>query len=243
MFDRQQFDQEKAAYIEKLHQDKNVNDLALRFMAASDQLRYGYNWTWFGLPVIQMPEDIVITQEIIFDTKPDIIIETGIAWGGSVLLYASILQLLGHGKVIAIDKVLPQHNIDAMMNTPFAGRLALYEGSSTDADMVTKVKSHIRPTDNVLLILDSNHSHEHVYNELRAYGPLVKKGNFIIVSDTVVEEIPEQTHRPRPWGPGNNPRTAIDQFLREEERFSRDNLYNKKAVNSYTRNGYVECIK
>lgn len=241
MFDRKAFDAEKAENIEKIYQDKKINDLALNFMIESDKLKYGYYWTWFGLPVIQMPEDIVITQEIIFDTKPDIIIEAGIAWGGGVLLYASMLQLLGKGKVLAVDKVLPEHNKKAIMGLPFSDRIHLYEGSSTDPEIVEQIKSHIKPTDNILLVLDSNHTHEHVYNELKTYAPLLKKNNCIIVSDTIVEEIPEQTHRPRPWGHGNNPRTAADQFLKEDKRFTRNNMYNKKAINSYTRNGYLMC--
>ncbi len=242
MFDRDQFDQQKQKNIENAFEDKELNDLALKFITKSDQHNYAYNWTWLGLPIIQMPEDIVIIQEIIADSKPDIIIETGIAWGGSIVLYASILELLGNGKVIGIDTVLPQKNIDQIMNYSFSKRIHLLQGSSTDQKIITQVKDLIKPSDKVMVILDSNHTHEHVFNELQAYKEFVSKDHYLVISDTVVEEIPAQLHRSRPWGHGNNPRTAVDTFLKEEVRFSRDNEHNKKAVNSFTRNGYLKKI-
>ena len=240
MFDRDQFNKEKQSNIEKAFQDKELHDTALKFITKSDQYNYAYNWTWLGLPIIQMPEDIIIIQEIIWDCKPDVVIETGIAWGGSVVLYASILEMLGNGKVIAVDTVLPQKNIDQIMKYPFSKRIDLVEGSSTDRSVVEQVKSKIKPGDTVMVILDSNHTHDHVFNELLEYSELVTKGNYLVVSDTIVQEIPKQLHRPRSWGHGNNPRTAVDAFLQENiERFSQNNQYNKKAINSFTRNGYL----
>ncbi len=240
MFDRDQFNKEKQINIEKAFQDKELHDTALNFITKSDQYNYAYNWTWLGLPIIQMPEDMIIIQEIIWDCKPDVVIETGIAWGGSVILYASILEMLGNGNVIAVDTVLPQKNIDQIMNYPFSKRINLVEGSSTDISVVNQVKSKIKQTDKVMVILDSNHTHDHVFNELLHYSELVTKGNYLVVSDTVVQEIPKQLHRPRSWGQGNNPRTAVDAFLsKENSRFSQDNQYNKKAINSFTRNGYL----
>ncbi len=243
MFDRDEFNQQKQANIQKAFQDQELNDLALKFITKSDQYNYAYNWTWLGLPVIQMPEDIVIIQEIIWDTKPDVIIETGIAWGGSIALYASVLEMVGKGKVIGIDTVLPQKNIDQIMNYSFSKRMHLIEGSSTDESSITQIKKLIMPTDTVMVILDSNHTHEHVFNELQAYKELVSLNNYLVISDTVVEEIPAQEHRPRPWGHGNNPRTAVEGFLEQEKiRFSRNNEYNKKAINSFTRNGYLKRV-
>lgn len=243
MFDRKKFDQEKERYIKKLSSSKEVNACALKFIEEADKHNYAYNWTWMGLPIIQMPEDIILIQEIIWDVKPDVIVETGIAWGGSVVLYASILELIGRGKVIAVDKVLPPHNAKAIKNCNFSNRLDLIEGSSTDTAISEKVKGKIKPTDKVMVILDSNHTDQHVYNELEIYAPLVSEGSYLVVSDTIVEEIPEQTHRPRPWGHGNNPRTAIDRFLKNNDQFTRDNTYNYKAINSFTRNGYMKCVK
>lgn len=242
MFDRQKFETEKADNIKTAYAKKDLHEASLNFITISDRLNYAYNWSWLNLPIIQMPEDIVLTQEIIWETKPDIIIETGIAWGGSVVLSASILELIGNGKVLAIDKVLPQHNIDEIMKYKFSNRIKLFEGSSTDSSIFESVSQLIKPTDKVLLLLDSNHTHEHVYDELNMWSQFVKPGGYIVVSDTVIEEIPEQTHRQRPWGKGNNPRTAIDKFLEENKNFTRDNIYNFKALNSFTRSGYIKRI-
>ncbi|HBS52312.1 MAG TPA: cephalosporin hydroxylase [Coxiellaceae bacterium] len=242
MFDRKKFDSEKEQNIRKAHADIELNKAALNFITVSDRFGYAYNWTWLDLPIIQMPEDIILVQEIIWKTKPDIIIETGIAWGGSVVLYASILELIGKGQVLAIDKVLPQNNIDEIMKYNFSNRIKLFEGSSTDKNIVESISSYIKATDKIMILLDSNHSHEHVYNELKIWSPFVTLGNYLVVSDTVVEEIPEQIHRSRPWGHGNNPMTALNQFLLENKKFTRDNEYNYKANNSYTRNGYVKCL-
>ncbi len=242
MFDRKKFDQEKEVNIKKNYENKGLHDAALNFVTVSDKLNYAYNWTWLGIPIIQMPEDIVLAQEIIWETKPDVILETGIAWGGSVALYASILELIGKGKVLAIDKVLDKTNTDPVMKYNFSKRIQLFRGSSTDDSVVSEVKKHIKPTDRVMVLLDSNHTHEHVYNELNTWAPLVKSGDYLVVSDTIVEELPKQTHRPRPWGVGDNPRTAVDQFLAENKNFTRENPYNYKAINSYTRNGYLKCI-
>lgn len=242
MFDRKQFDEEKEKNIKEAYKSDELHNAALNFVTVSDRLNYAYNWTWLDLPIIQMPEDIVLVQEIIWETKPDIIIETGIAWGGSVVLYASILELIGKGQVLAIDKVLPQHNIDTIMKYNFSNRIKLFEGSSTDQEIIKSVKQFIKPNDKVMVLLDSNHTHEHVYDELNAWASFITSGNYLVVSDTVIEEIPEQTHRPRPWGYGNNPRTALDQFLSENSKFTRENQYNYKAISSYTRNGYAKCI-
>src|SRR5450432_4708936 len=133
MFDRTQFDLEKQQNIRKAFQDPELHQQALQFITKSDQHNYAYNWTWMGLPIIQMPEDIVLIQEIIWDVQPDVVIETGIAWGGSVVLYASMLELIGKGQVVAIDKVLPAHNIDQIMKYKFSNRIKLFEGSSVDS--------------------------------------------------------------------------------------------------------------
>lgn len=242
MFDRKKFNQEKEVRIPEAYKKKELHDAALNFVTISDRLNYAYNWTWLDLPIIQMPEDIILAQEIIWETKPDIIIETGIAWGGSVALYASILELIGKGEVFAIDMVLPQHNIDAIKKYNFADRINLFQGSSTDPKIVDEISQHIKPEDKVMVLLDSNHTHEHVYNELKAWSKFVTPGNYLVVSDTIVEELPEQKHRPRAWGIGDNPMTAANSFLDENKRFTRDNLYNQKALSSYTRNGYLKCL-
>lgn len=240
MFDRAQFDLERQQNINRAFQDPELHKKALDFIIKSDKHNYAYNWTWLGLPIIQMPEDLVLVQEIIWETQPDIIIETGIAWGGSVILYTSMLELIGKGQMIAIDKVLPQTNIDQIMKYKFSERIKLFEGSSTDPEIVNSVKHLVKPSDKVMVLLDSNHTHEHVYNELNIWSKFVTSNNYLIVSDTIIEEIPEQSHRPRVWGHGNNPMTATNLFLSENKCFTRENIYNSKAINSFTRSGYLK---
>lgn len=243
MFEREKLESEKLATAKTQAEDSDLQKQALEFVINSDKHGYAYQWTWLGLPMIQLPADIVVTQEVIWQTQPDVIIETGVAWGGSILMYASLMQLYGKGKVIGIDLNLYDHVSEQIMSYPFSNRIQLYKGSSTDESIVAKIKSQIKPGDKVMVILDSNHTHEHVLNELRAYGSLVSKGQFLIVSDTIVEDIPPQTHRPRPWGPGNNPKTALFQYLKEVDRFEIDAYTNTKLLTTFSPMGYVKCIK
>ncbi|MGB6549472.1 MAG: CmcI family methyltransferase [Xanthobacteraceae bacterium] len=243
MFIRKDFEADKRKNAHTQSQDGALRDVARDFIIRSDKYGYGYQWTWLGLPVIQMPQDIVLTQEIIWECKPDVIIETGIAWGGSVVLYASILQLIGKGKAVAVDLNLMDHVTAQIMAYPFSNRIHLYKGSSTDSDVVTQVKSHIEPGQSVMVLLDSNHTHDHVLQELKLYAPLITKGQFLVVSDTVVDHIPPQDHRPRPWGPGNNPKTALVTYLKSTDRFMVDEYLNSKLALSYSPEGYCRCVK
>lgn len=243
MFDRKAFEIDKREKAAAQSSDASLRKLASDLIVESDRYGYGYQWTWLGLPIIQMPQDIVATQEVIWETKPDVIIETGIAWGGSVILYASLLELIGKGEVVAVDLNLMDHVTEQIMAYPFSRRIHLYKGSSTDESIFESVRSHIKPGASVMVLLDSNHTHQHVLDELRLYGPLVTKGQFLIVSDTVVEDIPAQTHRPRPWGPGNNPKTALRQYLSETDRFEVDPTINGKLLLTYSPDGYCRCVK
>lgn len=238
-FDRKAFEEEKILFLEKQNKNEELQELALKFITEADKVNYEYQWTWLGMPIIQMPEDIVLFQEIIWETQPDIIIETGIAWGGGVVLYASILELIGKGKVIAIDTVLPQKNIDQIMKFPFSKRIHLLEGSSTDLSIFEKVKTLIQPKDKVMVILDSNHTHEHVYNELNLYAPLVSQGQYVIAQDTIIEKIPQQAHRVRPWGKGNSPLSAVEQFIAKNKQFTNSNPFNRRALTSCHMDGYL----
>lgn len=243
MFDREAFEKEKLENAAKQADDGALNDLALEFIVKSDHYGYGYQWTWLGLPVIQMPQDIVAVQEIIWSCRPTLIIETGIAWGGSVVLYASLLQLIGGaGRVIAVDRVLPDKNRERINAYPFSDRIELLCGSSIDTEIVDAITASVGPDDRVMVLLDSNHTHEHVLAELEAYAPLVTPGQYLVVSDTIVDHIPEQTHRPRPWGPGNNPATALKAYLATTDRFSIDTPYRDKMLLSYSLGGYARCV-
>jgi cephalosporin hydroxylase len=242
MFDRKKFDQEKLDSISKAKADSKLIQKGLEFVEYSDKHRYGYNWTWMGLPIIQMPEDIVLTQELIWELKPDYVIELGIAWGGSLAMYASFMELSGKGQVIGIDITIPEHNAEAIMSCPVSSRISLIRGSSIDKSLFDNVAARIPKGSKVIMVLDSNHTHEHVYKELILWSPLVHAGSYIIVSDTIVEHIPAQVHRPRHWGPGNNPGTAAIKFLNENSRFTSDNSYSDRAIASFNPAGYLKAL-
>jgi len=243
MFDREEFEKTRRESAAKQADDADLADVARDFIIGSDRHGYGYQWNWLGLPIIQMPSDIVAVQEVIWETQPDVIIETGIAWGGSVVLYASILELIGNGRVVAVDTVLPDNNVSAIMRYPFSSRITLLEGSSIDPEVAGRVKACIRDDDKVMVLLDSNHTHDHVLEELRIYAPLVTPGQHLVVSDTIIEDIPTQTHRPRPWAPGNNPKTALKAYLEETDRFEDARYINSKLLATFNPEGYLKCIK
>jgi cephalosporin hydroxylase len=243
MFDRAAFEKDRIHNRAGQSANQNLQKQALEAFEAADRANYPYQFNWMGMPIIQAPEDIVMVQEILWENKPDIIIETGIAWGGSVVFYAAMCALMGRGRVFAIDKVLPQKNRDAIGAYPFSDRITLFEGSSLDHDIFEAIRAQIKPSDNVMVLLDSNHTHEHVYEELKMWAPLVSKGQYCVVSDTIVEDIAPQAHRPRPWGPGNNPKTAVQAYLQETDRFSLHNPYHEKALFSCTKDGYLLCVQ
>jgi cephalosporin hydroxylase len=243
MFKRDELEADKRRTALEQNSDAKLLKTAREFIVDSDRHGYGYQWTWLGLPFIQMPQDMAVTQEIIWETKPDVIVETGIAWGGSVLFSASLLHLIGKGEVIAVDLNLYDHVREQIMSYPFSNRIHLYKGSSTDPAIVAEIKSHVKSGQKVMVMLDSNHSHQHVLDELRLYAPLITKGQYLVVSDTIVEDIPRQEHRPRPWGPGNNPKTALRQYMKETDRFELDQYINDKLLLTYTPDGYCRCIK
>lgn len=181
---------------------------------------YVYNFHWLGIPIIQIPQDIQALQEIIWETKPDLIIETGVAWGGSLVFSASMLALLESfgqiekGEVIGIDIEIRPHNRVALQEHPLAKRITLLEGSSIDAAVIQKVRSIAATHKKIMVCLDSNHTHDHVLAELEAYGPLVSPDCYCMVGDTVIEDAPEGMTAHRPWGKGNNPKTAALEFIR-----------------------------
>lgn len=242
MFDKKAFDLEINEEISKASNDLELIQKARDFLALSDKYKYGYYWNWLGLPIIQMPEDIMLTQEILWQTKPDFVIETGVAWGGSLAMYATFLEIQGNGKVFGIDVALPAHNRDRIMKLPVANRITLIEGSSVDSEIFDHVAAQIPTNSTVLLVLDSNHTHQHVLAELKLWSELVTKDNFIIISDTIIENIPKQVHRPRPWGPGDNPMTAMNEFLTENKRFTNVNKYSIRTFASFNPSGYLKCL-
>ncbi len=241
--DRAAFERNKRTAAARMSEDSSLQRRALDLAILSDRHNWPYQWSWLGLPIIQIPPDVMAAQEIIWETRPQVIVETGVARGGSLIFYASMLQLIGEGKVVGIDIDIRPHNRAAIEEHPLAQRIEMIQGSSVDAAVLQDVKSRIPAGARVMIVLDSNHTHEHVLAELRLYAPLVTTGQFLIVADTLVEQIPNHDHRPRPWGPGNNPATALDAFLAENSEFVRDPFVNAKLLISSSPGGYLRRVK
>jgi cephalosporin hydroxylase len=241
--DRAEFERTKREAAARMAADESLAAKALELNAASDRHDWSYQWSWLGLPVIQLPPDIVALQEVIWETRPELVIETGIARGGSLVLYASILELVGEGEVLGIDIDIRAHNREAIEAHPLAKRIRMIEGSSLDDDIVARARAAAAEVERVMVVLDSNHTHEHVLGELRAYGPLVTVGQFLVVADTFVEQIPAQEHRPRAWGPGDNPGTAVRAWLDEVDGFEPDSFVNSKLLLTASPGGHLRRVR
>lgn len=244
--DRLEFSEESRIKSLELGRDKDVFDRSTNLLVDLDKYNYSYLWTWMGVPIIQMPADILATQEVIWESKPDVIIETGVARGGSVVMLASLLQLVSKGKVIGIDIDVRDHNRDSIENHPMGKHVKLVEGGSTSSDVLDQVKGMIKPDDRVMVILDSDHSYDHVLSELRAYGPLVTKGCYMVVADTLLgflENHQTPKKRSHVWLKGNEPLSAVRQYMTETDRFESDDVINGKLVLSSSPGGFFRCIK
>lgn len=224
-------------------QDAEVRGLTSQLFNRSCDFGYSYNFQWLGRPIIQYPEDIMAIQEIIWKVKPEVIIETGIAHGGSLILSASILELMGGDRqVIGIDLDIRHHNRQAIEAHRLAPRIKMIEGSSVDETVAQQVKNFCRDSRPILVILDSNHTHDHVARELDIYSPLVGRDSYLIVLDTVIEDMPEEAFPNRPWSKGNNPKTAVQEFLRRNERFVVDSEIQNKLLLTVAPSGYLRCV-
>lgn len=230
----------------KMSKDKNLQINALKVLIEADKkYRWLHQQSWLGEPCLNLPEDMFALQEIIINTKPDYIIETGVAWGGSILFGASMIKLIGGKKIIGIDTFMPLNVKKRILKHKFlSNNIKLISGDSTSEATIKKIKQIIKDSKKVLVILDSNHTHEHVLKELNLYSKLITKGNYLICADTIVEFIPKQTHRKRAWGPGNNPYSALKVFLKSKKnRFKIDkDICNKLLFTNHPK-GYLYAIK
>ena len=199
--------------------------------------KISYENTWLGIPLIQLPEDIIMMQELIFIVKPDIVIESGIAHGGSLIFYSSLLELLSNGKVIGVDIEIRKHNREAIESHPMSKRIILIEGSSTDPAIIKKVEEQIDPGSTVLICLDSNHTKAHVLEELKAYSDFVTSGSYIVVFDTIMPDLVGVPGSQKSWDK-DNPLEAIKEFLKTNSNFEIDTEYNKLFVSSCP-NGFL----
>ena len=237
-----QFELERAEAIKEMGNDKELRQKSLDWMLHADKYKYTYNYSWMGRPIIKYPNDILILQEMIWNLKPDYIVETGIAHGGSIIFSSSMLELLGHGQVIAVDIDIRQHNREEIEKHPMAKRITMIEGSSVDPTIVNSIKEKVKGK-KVLVCLDSNHTHEHVLEELRMYADMVNVGSYIVCPDTFVEYFPKGYCDDRPWDVGNNPMTALIAFLKEDDRFIIDKDIDNKLMITEGFDGYLKRIK
>jgi len=227
----------------------DLRSAAKNFMAQSVDARYSFNFSWMGRPIIQYPQDLVAVQEIIWDVKPDLIIETGVAHGGSAVFFASLLELNAqcggpkNAEVWCVEIDLRAHNRDALVAHPMYPRLRIFNGSSVDAKIAAVIAEKAAKSERVMVILDSNHTHEHVLGELNLYASLVSVGSYCVVFDTVIEDLDGVEFTDRPWGKGDNPKTAVSEFLMVNSDFIVDHLIDEKLLISVAPGGYLKRIK
>jgi cephalosporin hydroxylase len=232
--------------IRKLGKNRSLKQLSIRWLMVSSLFEYSYHFSWLGRPIIQFPQDMIAVQEIIWKTKPELIIETGIARGGSLIFSASILELLGNGKVIGIDIDIHKENRRKIEQHPLAKRIIMIEGSSTDESVVKKVHKIAKGKKRIMVMLDSNHTHEHVLNELQSYSGLVTKGSYLIVFDTIIDDIPIKMQKKLvkgKWSVGNSPKSAVIEFLNQTNRFVVDKEIENKLLITVAPHGFLKCIK
>jgi cephalosporin hydroxylase len=242
MSEAERFRAEVDANVRSLGADTDIQALSRIWVREIARHKYAYNYTWMGRPIIQFPQDMIAMQEIVWDTKPDLIIETGIAHGGSLIYYASLMELLGGDRqVLGIDVDIREHNRAEIEKHPMAKRIRMIEGSSVDEKVAQQVAN--AATGRTMVVLDSNHTHEHVLQELRLYAPLVTKGCYLVVFDTLLEDMPDDLIQGRPWGKGNNPKTAVHEFLKTDSRFEIDKSIQHKLLITVAPDGYLRCIK
>ena len=240
----EKFRQECLERIKENQKKASFVTAARAFMQESVLLKYSYNMTWLGRPIIQYPQDMIALQEIIWQVKPDLIIETGIAHGGSLIFSASMLELLGNnGQVLGIDIDIREHNRVEIEKHPMFKRITMIEGSSVDEKIAEQVYGFAKDKKRIMVVLDSMHTHCHVLKELELYSPLVTKESYLVVFDTIIEDMPEGFFPDRPWGKGNNPKTAVREFLKTTDKFEIDKQIENKLLITVAPYGYLKRVK
>lgn len=254
----EKFEADVAQNIKCLGEDKDVQALSRIWLREISPHKYAYKFRWLGRPAIQFPQDQIALQELIWEIRPDLIIETGIAHGGSLAFSASMLALLDMSdaiesggmidpkiskrKVLGLDIDIRTHNKVAIEAHPMASRIQMIQGSSIDPNIVSQVFEFAKSYKKILVCLDSNHTHDHVLAELEAYAPLTSKGSYCIVYDTAVEDMPASLAIDRPWGPGNNPKTAVWEYLKTHPEFEIDKNIQNKLLITVAPDGYLKRV-
>jgi len=245
----EQFEQSKSMNIEGLGKDSKAQHSAIQFMLDSSKYHYTYNFTWLGRPIIQYPQDMIAIQELIWSVQPDLIIETGIAHGGSLIFSASMLELAAicggsqDAEVLGLDIDIRSHNREAIKAHPMFKRISMIEGSSIAPEVIKQVKAKAEGKQRILVCLDSNHTHDHVLAELEAYAPLTSVGSYCVVFDTLIEDLPDEMFSDRPWGVGNNPKTAVWEYLKNHPEFEIDKSIEHKLLITVAPDGYLRRVK
>lgn len=243
------FDEEVTQRLAANGRDQALKTSAADFMQRSTGPKYSYNFSWLGRPIIQYPQDMVAMQEIIWTVQPDLVIETGIAHGGSLIFSAAMLELNAacggppDARVLGIDIDIRAHNRRAIEAHPMFRRISMIEGSSIAGDVIAQVRAAAAGMPRVLVCLDSNHTHDHVLAELEAFAPLTTLGSYCVVFDTVVDDLATDTYPDRPWGPGNNPKTALRQYLQTHPEFEIDERFDHKLLISVAPQGYLKRVR
>jgi cephalosporin hydroxylase len=254
-----EFISECESNVSAYEEDVNWKNMSLKWLERAFEQKYMYNYHWMGRPIIQLPNDILLMQELIWQIKPDLIVETGIAHGGSLIFSASMLSLLDYydaieqgimldpksprRRVLGLDIDIREHNRAAIEKHPMSNRIDMIQGSSIDSEIIAQVHEAASSYKHVLVCLDSNHTHEHVLAELEAYAPLVTKDSYCVVFDTVIEDMPAGMFPNRPWEPGDNPKTAVWEYLKSHPEFEIDKQIDHKLLISVAPNGYLKRVK
>jgi cephalosporin hydroxylase len=244
-----EFEREVADRIAGNGADQPLQAAAHGFMKASIAAQYSYNFSWLGRPVIQYPQDIVAMQELIWSLQPDLIVETGIAHGGSLIFSASMLELNAacggpkDARVVGVDIDIRAHNRSAIEGHPMMRRITMIQGSSIAPEIVAAIRAHTGGRKSVLVCLDSNHTHDHVLAELEAYAPMTTVGSYCVVFDTIVEDLPQALSGDRPWGPGDNPKTAARKFLATHPEFEIDRRIDRQLLIGVAPEGYLKRVR
>jgi cephalosporin hydroxylase len=248
MNEYEKFKRESAAEIAHMGNDRELAQATRVWMDRANRAKYSYHFEWMGRPVIQYPQDILAVQEIIWSVKPDLIIETGIAHGGSLIFSASMLELNAisggpaDAHVLGVDIDIRPHNLAAVESHPMVRRITMIEGSSIAPEVIAQVKAKASGKRNVLVMLDSNHTHDHVLAELEAYADPTTVGSYCVVFDTVIEDMPDDAFADRPWSKGNNAKTAVWDFLERRPEFEIDKSIQHKLLVTVAPDGYLKRV-
>lgn len=234
--------------IDAIGESSELKSSAITFMKASIEPKYSYNFCWLGRPIIQYPQDMMAMQELLWEVKPDLIIETGIAHGGSLIFYASILELIasctGHeGKILGVDIDIRPHNRKAIEEHPMFKRISMIQGSSIAPEIIAQVVEKTKEAKRIMVCLDSNHTHDHVLAELEAYAHLTSIGSYCVVFDTLIEDMGEEAYPDRSWGVGDNPKTAVWEYLKTHSEFEINKSIDHKLLISVAPDGYLQRVR